>query len=215
MSALWQLGPGNVIRGATARYPLQLRQIPHIFIGFQGAVAWRVDPVAENALQRAYSFLQTNWRHSAAMQLIFNNNEPAWSQNGWSFVPVDLSDAVVLADSLLKKTASDARIEDRELFEDADYNITVETSAIRGRLECSHIESLDDTRLWLTERDLTNTTIWNATDRIASHTRGWSLGCDGTGDTFMESSSHQLVLETNRSGSDACSAYHYTVSTGF
>jgi hypothetical protein len=193
------------VQEATTSRTLQLRETPHVFLGYSGAVAFREDPVAETALQRAYRILQTNWRYSAATQLLFNGSEPGWSQNGWSFVPVNLSSSSQLAARIL------SQVENRAELGDAKFNATVETPAIRAGLECTSISSVDDLRLWSTEHDLTNSTIWNNTKQLFGHERGWTLGCKSAkNDLFFSPSLRQFVLVANETGTEPCSAETYT-----
>jgi hypothetical protein len=119
-----------------------------------------------------------NWMYTALVEGIFDGPQPSWSKDSWSFIPPDLSNIPSLETERQSKGNSDS-------FSFADRyptaNLTFETTAVRGSIECSHIQESADPRQWLsiinnhTELQeqgladdetvfLTNTTIFPGTD---------------------------------------------------
>ncbi|KAK0663157.1 hypothetical protein DIS24_g1201 [Lasiodiplodia hormozganensis] len=92
-----------------------------------------------------------------------NGSQPPWSRDGWSFAPLDLSQLEIpnppQNSSIVPAT-----------------NISVVTPAIRGRIECSPYENLNNLSAWVTERDLTNTSLWNASSNPHNIKTAYELG---------------------------------------
>lgn len=92
-----------------------------------------------------------------------NGSQPPWSRDGWSFAPLDLSQIEIpnppQNSSIVPAT-----------------NISVVTPAIRGRIECSPYENLNNLSAWVTERDLTNTSLWNASSNPHKVKTAYELG---------------------------------------
>ena len=90
MSALWQRNFGITQSSTQIPRQLELRQIPFLTTG-------RIEPTVHgqayqgDVLRSLYTDLQTNWLYGAAIQLVLNGTEPAWSMEGWSFVPLDFT----------------------------------------------------------------------------------------------------------------------------
>ncbi|KAJ8120144.1 hypothetical protein ONZ43_g3074 [Nemania bipapillata] len=118
--------------------------------------------------------MRTSWIYGAAIQTSLNGSEPPWSSGGWSFVPYDLS---TLPATTLQNTG------DQIPTPKYSRNATVDTSAIRARLECSphaHLD-LEDSKNWLTDWDLTNTTMWQKDNNTKARSRGFELGLSSFG----------------------------------
>ncbi|CAO2656417.1 Nn.00g052200.m01.CDS01 [Neocucurbitaria sp. VM-36] len=92
----------------------------------------------------------SDWLYSALDQLTLQAEQPAWSRDGWSFSPVDLN---MLPDSPTHKPsrASNKHNNDSQLLASA-VNITLTTSALRGRLQCDIIPTEDSS--WFTENEV-------------------------------------------------------------
>jgi hypothetical protein len=74
--------------------------------------------------------LTAHWMYTATNQLALNGSEPAWSKDGWSFVPLDLRNV-----SLLMPGKVDNKDQD-DIGQSSRVNVST-TPAIRGRIECS------------------------------------------------------------------------------
>ncbi|KAG9191876.1 hypothetical protein G6011_10610 [Alternaria panax] len=76
------------------------------------------------------------WLPGAAIQLSLNGTKPSWTQDGWSFVPLDLA-------SILQTNAKTSMPYSK--------NVTVTTSALRARLECEEVPEFTNISTWLTQ----------------------------------------------------------------
>ncbi|KAF1960031.1 hypothetical protein CC80DRAFT_590362 [Byssothecium circinans] len=157
MSALFQQDVGYLTDPINLERTLELRQTPHLrqintsYPPSFANSAWGYDFVA-TALEDLFSNLTTNWMYTAEIQLTMNGSEPAWSNDGWSFVPVDLS-------QLDNKTQIQNDTDPDSNFAAAYYspvNVTLNTPAIRGRVECEPIEEVKDAKTWSEVRKYTD-----------------------------------------------------------
>lgn len=95
--------------------------------------------------------------YGATLQLAYNASEPAWSKDGWSFMPLDIRN-VQNTSSFAQDMTLDS-VQDQELSLDAALvNVTVPTVATRARLECSPFKGISNLSAWVTEVHLTNST---------------------------------------------------------
>lgn len=107
-------------------------------------------------LSDLYTNLSTRWMYTATIQLALNGSEPAWSKSGWCFVPAYFHTMQIVS---LPHNLDNSD----EVMRDAETNISFTAPALRGRIECTEypVQTLMNTSIWLTERDLTNSTVWN------------------------------------------------------
>jgi hypothetical protein len=88
-------------------------------------------------VQDALFDLDTDWMYTAILQGALGGPAPAWSKDEWSFVPLS-SD---METSSLAKFANSGS--------DRSSNLTLETAAIRARLECSTLDWPGTRSTWL------------------------------------------------------------------
>jgi hypothetical protein len=124
-------------------------------------------------LETLYQNLSSYYMYTAIVQLALNGSEPAWSKDGWSFVPIELS-SISSSESLAELGASQAD----SLGSSSQTNVTFNTRAIRGRIECSPppMQVLANLSSWTTATDLSNHTIWNKSTIPDGVTGGYQLG---------------------------------------
>ncbi|TGJ83738.1 hypothetical protein E0Z10_g5028 [Xylaria hypoxylon] len=166
MSSLWTREPGDLAALIPIRKVLELRNVP--MVGAGQLPESPHDPDARGAfIQSLFTNLSTSWIYGATTQLTLHGPDPPWSIDGWSFVP-----------SALNGTASQDIQDIGNSMELAalSVNVTMETPAIRGRLECSPYNFIDDQTRWLTKWDLTNKTNWNTTVNPKNLIVGFELG---------------------------------------
>ena len=125
------------------------------------------NPAGEVAMMLAESLidLEGNWLYTALLQASLQGPEPAWSRDGWSFVPLNASN---LTQDLSANGTAKLR-EDQAAKLLRTENLTVKTSAIRGRVECSVIEDVQPDMWLATEGGKKNSTSFeNSTsfDRV-------------------------------------------------
>lgn len=152
MSALFQQNIGYLHNTVKLERSLELRQTPHLrqvsatvpleFTGSSGGFGF-----ISETLTTLYTNLSTNWMYTAEIQLTMDKPEPVWNKEGWSFVPVNLSG--------IDRTRVPSNLTDPDMeFANVYYspvNVTLDTPAIRGRVECQPIQEANDTKQWLLE----------------------------------------------------------------
>lgn len=167
MSSLWSRGPGGFSVALDVPVKLQLRSIPQLTT----TTSYLHSSPKQNMLAELFSDMKTSWMYGAAVQLALNGSEPAWSRDGWSFVPNNLQQTPSLR---LQNTGNDT------IMLGYSTNVTINTAAIRARLECSSYEPLNlsnETR-WITKRNLTDPDRWNVTANPSILQTGYELGLD-------------------------------------
>jgi hypothetical protein len=152
MSALFDSGNGVLIIFSKITQTLELRSVPIVRQGtletwsFNGSQVTNERSTEESGhmVQDALYTSETDWMYTAILQNAFRGPEPTWSQDDWSFVPVP-SD---LEDPAFAKDRSSTLKGNRFLT-----NLTVQTSAVRARLDCSTLQWPKDSSLWLAPQD--------------------------------------------------------------
>ncbi|KAI1139925.1 hypothetical protein F5Y05DRAFT_336131 [Hypoxylon sp. FL0543] len=185
MSSIWQREPGSLPFQVNIQRQLELRKVPRLSDATLQFTS-HAGNYKQNALAGLFSNMRTSWIYGAAVQISLNGSEPPWSSNGWSFVPHNLGPVPQTDVQNAGNTTSSPT---------TTMNVTVETSGMRARLECSpheHLNLLDSTN-WLTEWDFTNTSQWNETLSPDILKRGFELGLPDAGDNTV------LFLDNNAS----------------
>lgn len=141
MSALFERRVDNVAQQMELNTTLSMRRGP-VITEIEATNASQPLRHTWQVLDELYLDPPKNWLAGAAIQLSLNGSQLPWSQDGWSFVPYDLT-------NILSRTNSN-NSEDVLVH---SSNITVKTSGIRARLECSPIEDIANTSSWLTHPD--------------------------------------------------------------
>jgi len=156
MSALFTREPGSRCDEITTNRTLELRQLPfmdHLLVP---------DRPTSYVDQRGYRNISSTWLYSAAIQLTLNGSQPFWSRDGWSFLPVDLSE---LNGPLKGSSTRQGRVtsydEDRSSY--SSTNVSLTTPSIRGRVDCTPLTSQDIGKdsPWFDEIDLSNSSVWD------------------------------------------------------
>ncbi|KAJ5174719.1 uncharacterized protein N7482_000596 [Penicillium canariense] len=171
MSAIFDRGPGVVIQPITFDRSLEIRKIPFVF-GTQQAIY----PDSSNdyvgvILSDLYKNISTYWMYTATIQLALNGSEPAWSKDGWSFVPAEMN---TISSVALPNDLDDS---DKTVL-GAQSNVTFTTPAMRARIECFQYpaQALTNLSNWLTPVDLSNATTWNQSTIPHGIRGGYELG---------------------------------------
>ncbi|KAJ5552258.1 hypothetical protein N7494_001636 [Penicillium frequentans] len=173
MSALFDRGAGNILQPVTLERQLEVRDIPFVFETQQAFLGTSSDTYTAVILEELFQNISSYWMYTATIQLALNGSQPAWSKDGWSFVPLDLSN-ITSAKSLSTLGASTAD----DTSSDPGTNVTFETPAIRGRIQCSQpsVQILANVSNWLTMVDLSNHTIYNKSTIPTGLEGGYQLG---------------------------------------
>jgi hypothetical protein len=88
-----------------------------------------------------------DWMYSALDQMVLGSQSPAWSRDGWVFAPVDLS-LLPAVTSRHRENPQGNQQSDASLLASAS-NVTLDTMAMRARLQCKEVPIQGDT--WLTD----------------------------------------------------------------
>ncbi|EAW15029.1 DUF3433 domain-containing protein [Aspergillus clavatus NRRL 1] len=171
MSALFERSPGDITEFVTLSRQLEVRQIPLVFETMENAGAQFLNDYASQVIQNLYRNLSSHWMYSAPIQLALNGSQPAWSQEGWNFVPVDLS-SISTSSPLLASNALDQE----NVPVAPAVNVSLQTPALRGRIECSPFSDLLNLSSWLSIDDLSNRTIWDSSTTPKDVKIGYELG---------------------------------------
>ncbi|KAI0531905.1 hypothetical protein GGR58DRAFT_523857 [Xylaria digitata] len=142
MSSLWSRQPGVVSVNMEIPKRLELRHVPILSKGQVSRYPAGLDRRSA-ALSDLFGNLRASWMYGAAVQLSLNGPEPPWSSQGWNFVPVDLA----LAN--LNNISIQSALDRSDSIDRLLTKVTLETSAIRGRLDCSEYSIPDNPELWM------------------------------------------------------------------
>ncbi len=178
MSAIWQKNLEGSRRVQLLSAQLELREIPQIFLLPELGPSPVMDqvPVLSQIFQNPFS----SWLYGAVIQTAYNGSQPAWSLNGWSFAQINLSS--VSETSMRPNPSMNASqgfgplslTKFGQVFS-RNINVTTQTSAVRGRIECSPYETLSNSSNWLQMWDLHNTSFWNTSANPEEPARGYEL----------------------------------------
>ncbi|KAF2125155.1 hypothetical protein P153DRAFT_390003 [Dothidotthia symphoricarpi CBS 119687] len=146
MSALFERQAANITQKTGLNRTLSLRRDPVI-------TKIRTEPAYEFGYMdniRAYAVLDElyldppkNWLAGAAIQLSLNSSQLPWTSDGWSFVPLDLSE---LPDYVSVQKTADSDVKG---LPDHPTNVTLQTTGIRARLECDPIQEISNVSSWI------------------------------------------------------------------
>lgn len=173
MSALFDRGTGSILQPVTLQRSLEIRDIPFVFETEQSTYPGASTDYTAVILEDLFKNVSSYWMYTATIQLALNGSQPAWSKDGWSFVPLDLSN-INSSSSLSTLGAS----KPDDATSDPETNITFETPAIRGRIQCSKPSNQVFTNIsnWLTPTDVSNYTIYNRSTIPSGFRGGYQLG---------------------------------------
>lgn len=168
MSALFQQNSVSMPHIRSLERSLEVRRDPLVATtslqygeGIEDYMFYDGNPAAEVATMMAESLidLKDNWLYTALLQAALQGPEPPWSSDGWSFAPLDLSG--LTRDLSTSRTADLLGNDAAKLIQTA--NLTVKTSAVRGRVQCSVIDDFLPAMWLATEGGWRNLT---ASDRL-------------------------------------------------
>lgn len=161
MSALFQQGQGTFHQDVAINRRLELRQVPLLFEveedpeAIYGWTDGDVQVTRDDVLGNLFTGLSADWMYGAIIQLVLNGSHPAWSQDGWSFVPLDLSsiDSKAL-DQSYGNSSESATVAPAT-------TCSVSTPALRARIECKPSKETFNPLKWLEAVNVTNPAKWN------------------------------------------------------
>ncbi|KAI0107195.1 hypothetical protein GGR51DRAFT_571105 [Nemania sp. FL0031] len=164
MSSLWNRAPGDLTTLLRVPKILELRNVPMVE---QVQVDNRGQGDRNPFVHGLFENPSTSWMYGALTQLTLHGPDPSWSAEGWSFVPIALN---VTPSQDIQDTGNSTELSILSV------HVTLETPAIRARMECSSYSFTDYEPWWLTKWDLTNKTNWNTTANPKNLKFGFELG---------------------------------------
>ncbi|KAH7402793.1 hypothetical protein BKA66DRAFT_480935 [Pyrenochaeta sp. MPI-SDFR-AT-0127] len=188
MSALFERESDTLLNTMQVDRAIEPRQLPFLHSDtFDDALlAFGRRKLPGRIVANTFSHLQSNWMYSATIQLALDGTEPSWSKDGWSFTPASFRALPDAANSTKIQNVGE-NVDEHGIFAPS-VNITLETSAIRGRLECSPLDE-----------DIANVSSWLETvrfERFSNSTKGPvtnSVGYDLTPNMFTHNSTSPLT----------------------
>ena len=84
-----------------------------------------------------------NWLYGATIQVSLKGQELAWSSGEWNFIPVGLANVPSLTPDQRKTGQGTDTV--------PGSNMTLQTSAMRARLDCEPVDQVADTSSWLVD----------------------------------------------------------------
>ncbi|KAB8232676.1 DUF3433 domain-containing protein [Aspergillus alliaceus] len=199
MSALFQHETGVITETQMLERSLEVRQIPHIFTAVEYTVRDASNFVA-SVIGQLHGNLTSHWIYTAANQLTLNGSEPAWSKDGWSFVPVDLRN---VSFSLPGGTESNHQ---GGFSQNSRINVSFSTPAIRGRIECSPYEGLSNLSSWLTVTDVSNSSLWTMNPSTGNIKTAYQLGVGFKYNSGLPSMMFPLEPSRNFTNCERCTS---------
>jgi hypothetical protein len=142
MSALWSREMGNLDFDVPLTVQYELRSVPHVFAD----VFYLLRSGESIAYPRIAKYIyggtqyQTSWVYGSLAELAFGASSPAWSKDGWSFPPIDLSNISASIPERYKPASGGLS---------GSLNVSFVTQGLRGRLECS--PAIDDPSRWVSQ----------------------------------------------------------------
>ena len=175
MSAIWQknLVKSQKIQSLSAQ--LELRDIPEVFQVPAGSTREHT-----TVLSHILTNPSSSWLDGAVIQIAYNGSNSAWSLDGWSFAQVSLPSV----SAQMNHSSQDRNVSHRvgpfnvsssEGSLGRQVNLTIQTPAVRARIECSPYETLTNLSNWLQEWDLHNASLWNVTANPKEPAHGYEL----------------------------------------
>ena len=108
------------------------------------------------ALSSNLGNILTSWLYSGIVEETFKVPDPPWTKEDWVFAAVNVNSTEI------------------PNFGHDMVNVTLDTMALRGRLDCTPVDMLNHSK-WLITHDFTNRTLWNDTSIPAGLKVGYEL----------------------------------------
>ncbi|KAI4723658.1 hypothetical protein E4T48_00056 [Aureobasidium sp. EXF-10727] len=167
ISALWTLEIKNLDRSISISRQFEMRQVPRID---EYTLPYHAPDYADvqryYVLSSIYSSSLQSWLYSATLELTQQASTPSWSKDTWSFVPIDTRN-LSFNDASIKGISAAALSQAQ--------NMTLETLAVRARLDCRPQTYVTNTSSWVEEINFKNRTMWNVTNKPPNLDHGYIL----------------------------------------
>jgi len=149
MSALFEREARNVVQTVSVPRNLEMRQVPIITeVNVKGDSSIG-DPVLK-VMNNLYMDASKNWLYGAGIQHSYNGSQLPWTANGWNFLPIDMFS--ISSDSGMQSAPNPGADDASPL----SPNVTINTPAIRARLQCTAIQEVSNVSSWIESVHLDN-----------------------------------------------------------
>lgn len=174
MSALWERDPGSFSHNLILSRQYELRTIPNLFLTTVTEDPSQGNTVPQSIIRQIHGNGANGWLYEALIELAYNGSHSIWTSNDWAFAPVDITNASV---PVIQNTGSNTSVTLNEHSEKlgASTNVTVDTPALRGRIECTPVD-LSNPSNWLTTLNFSDTSEWDPSSTPPGVKVGYSLG---------------------------------------
>lgn len=174
MSALWERDPGSFSHNLILSRQYELRTIPNLFLTSMSVSPSQGDLVSWNVISQIHGNGANGWLYGALIELAYNGSHSRWTSNDWAFAPVDITNVSV---PVIQNTGSNTSVTLNEHSQKlgASTNVTVDTPALRGRIECTPVD-LSNTSNWLTTLNFSDKSEWDPSSTPPGLELGYSLG---------------------------------------
>lgn len=155
MAAVFERGPGVYGQQINANEIYSNRREPLTY-------AMRSTVFDFDVLQPIMNSVTSDWLYGALDHIMLQTPAPQWSRDGWAFTPVDLS---MLPNITIRANSGNIKDHSNE-FEllPSSSNASLTTSALRARLQCETIPTLDDS--WYNKSSSNDIGYKNITRRL-------------------------------------------------
>ncbi|KAF2998237.1 hypothetical protein E8E13_005769 [Curvularia kusanoi] len=154
-------------------------------------------------LQDMMRITTSGWMYSALDQITLGTEQPDWSHDGWSFTPVDSQGLPSIRN--YSTSASSQPWSNASSLLVSTANVTMTTSALRARLQCSKVETRNPSWFVINEIDLfsgfypkNSTVAKDTTDRL--NRTGYVLP-----HTIFNDTAHETSVFSRTSAIQCCS----------
>jgi hypothetical protein len=219
MSALFERENGVMTHPLIVPRLVEPRQIPFVaqdlYNNRLNYGDYQESGISGRIIRNMFTNAQTNWMYSATIQLTLGGMEPAWSQDGWSFLPAPLSDLPMSFNASHVQNIGDSTPDELQPF--PATNFTFPTTATRARLECGDIPQVQNTSSWLSQ-----TRFQLKPNSTRGHENPVRSGYEVTSNMFHQDYTSLLThpglssccLDTSRANQTQSLAIGYWSSTG-
>jgi len=208
MAALFERDVGYRISSIPIQRDLELQQVPHL-LATNFTRDTPDDLGINHVLQKMFIDTSNDWMYSAVIQLTLNGTQPVWSSDEWSFVPVDVTKIADQRSFESLKRTSLGHTNSKFSF----MNISISTSAIRARVDCTSIEEVRNTTSWITESTLSVYERPNNRWNSDMNPQDWDVGYVLNNEIFADTDFNTSMFITDRRSS-CCSNATSKDSTG-
>ena len=175
MSAIWQKNLKEFQTVQLLSAQLEPRDVPEVF-----GAPMKTNLMHDYLLSWEFGDPFTNWLKGAVIQTAYNGSQPVWSLDGWSFAPVNLSSiSKTLEHPSANMTASrkigSLNLTNSDAVLRTNISVTLQTPAVRGRIECSSYETLSNSSSWSKSWNLRDQSFWNVSSNPKEPARGYEL----------------------------------------